>query len=524
MAYPNYKKGGYRNSYQSSTSQSAPRLSAADKYKDEGLMATVEFAKQDKATGKPFRIINLYNVDEESAQKIADAISKKHSVSWVDRSNHTHILAKVMESDFEDWMNEDLNAIQWILANKKYDDGKPYYNADVVRHLGDEIYTSYSMGDKEGAKELLGTTKSTAMDMWQKYLSTISDPKTLAQLQLYSRIFGNTQYGHLLSQRNVDLIRTVDPSATFVLTSTMWKKLFNRGVRANAKKLPMRIGLSSKRTATQQAFTAAKDKAGFSGYSDQDLSSQVAYGINLDALRDEDDGDTVPGYGYDVKDTYLLNGRADTFNTEMGLLNNLNGELNAAAIKDQQERNKDAQPIEGSEIMLKRTEKACSFMEKYCKEKEIYITSNSQDPSNKLADYLISYCKSMAASKANILRDDNARIYAENATQVTMILTQLGLDALKRFRSTYEYTKKEATALMTVVFDIAGALEENSQLNESLRSWIRDKHQFVKRFIKALYQIGCRIVPGKKNNEVDKDQQFKESFHRVYNKISKTVF
>ena len=251
-------------------------------------------------------------------------------------------------------------------------------------------------------------------------------------------------------------------------------------------------------------------------------------------------GITLRSVGYDVRDTYLLSGaKEDKWTSQIGLLNNLNGELNQAALRDRQERNLNRGNVEGDVEMMKRTEKACTWMEGYCKENGYNIHTQYQDASNKLADYLLSYCAANATKKANILREDNIRTYAENATQVTLILTQLAYNALSRFHSTYTYDKKEATALMNVVFGIAKKLEENSVITEGILSWLKDKAAFVKMFLKALRQIGCKVVNTKQNNMQEPEQQevnntevsneqsidsIKNQFNEMFERINKNYF
>lgn len=152
--------------------------------------------------------------------------------------------------------------------------------------------------------------------------------------------------------------------------------------------------------------------------------------------------------------------------------------------------------------MEKRTEKAADWMEKFCQDSGLSTKTSYKDAGNRLADYLLNYCTANATKRANILSEGNIRTYAENATQVTLIITNLGLNALSRFSRTYEYTKPEAVALMNVVFGIATKLGDNSILNEGIGAWFRDKIQFVKMFVKALKMIGCGI----KNEKVETPQ------------------
>ena len=183
--------------------------------------------------------------------------------------------------------------------------------------------------------------------------------------------------------------------------------------------------------------------------------------------------------------------------------------------------------------MRMRTDKACAWMEQYCQENGYDTKTNYQDSSNKLADYLLNYCSVGATKKANILSEGNIRTYAENATQIILILTKLGWDALSRFNKTYEYSKQEASALMNVVFGIAKKLEENSVITEGIFSWLKDKAAFVKEFLKALRQIGCSVVnkpveqpvaqPVPVNN-TKSIEDVRNNFMESFNRINKNYF
>ena len=261
----------------------------------------------------------------------------------------------------------------------------------------------------------------------------------------------------------------------------------------------------------------------------------MKYNIKLKANKSN--GGIIKRIGYDVKDTYLLSGaKEDKWTTEMGLLNNLTGELNQAAILNKQQRN--AEDIDVDTVMDKRTEKAADWMEKFCQNEGLNTKTLYKDAGNRLADYLLNYCTANATERANILSEGNIRTYAENATQVTLIITNLGLNALSRFNKTYEYSKPEAVALMNIVFRIARALETNSMISESIGTWFRDKIQFVKMFVKALKMIGCGIKKDNNNqpNVTDNNQispvlqnqltehTMREKFYNVFDRINKNLF
>lgn len=527
------------NFYPKTTYKKEP--SAADKYKNYKygqIAVTVQPTKLDIKSKQPYNVINLYNVDTKSANEIVERLkdTTKQRVTvnaWIDKEEPTHVQIKVRPSDFETWLDgSDLNAVQSVLI-------KGGYNPDEVKHLEDEIAIGFHSKVKEEVKQVHDKAGETAMDMWQNYLSKINDPVTRKQIELYSRVYRKVSYGNILSVKNTALIKSYDKGATFVLAPGKWKELFGRGIKRNAKPLPLYVYIN-KGKATNKDIEDAKKTAGWEETDDEDLSTQVKYNINMKANKTG--GFTLRYIGYDVRDTYLLSGaKEDKWSSEIGLLNNLSGELNAAAIQDRQKRN--VQPETSDTIMDKRTEKAATWMENFCKENGYNTSTNYQDASNRLADYLLSYCSANATKKANILSEGNIRTYAENATQITLIITKLGLSALSRFNKQYNYDKKEAAALMNVVFGIARDLEENSVVNEGILDWLRNKAAFVKMFMSALKQIGCSVVnkPEQQDNVQQQNNQpqqnnvdtmqngetienIRNNFNESFNRINKNYF
>ena len=539
MAYYNYN-------YNYKTSVKAPK--ATDKYKKNKvgtIVVTVQPGKGlDIKTKQPYKVINLYNVDAESAKAIVDRLNdetKNRTTrnAWIDKTEPTHVQIKVFDSEIDQWLDGgDLNAIQSVLLKSGN------YDTEEIMHLEDEIATGFYSKNWDKISTAHNEASENSMEMWQNYLSKINDPVTLEQIKLYSRVYGNTTYGHILSARNANLIRSYDSDATFVLRPSQWRE-FGRGVKRNAKPLPMYVWRPDRKI-TDKDFEDAKNSNGWEDTETEDLSMQVKKDIAMKANKSN--GRIVQAVGYDVRDTYLLSGmKEDPWTNQIGLLNNLNGELNRAAIADKEARGV-KEPENKDVEMEQRTERAANWMEEYCKESGYKVSTPFTDASNRLADYLLEYFKTNATKKANILKEANVNTYSENATQVTLILTRLAWGALSRFNRTYTYDKKEAAALMNVVFGIARKLEENSMLNEGVFGWLRDKVAFAKQFLQALKQIGCKVVDSKpednntaNNNaeeapaEVDADAEnnaqndtllegIKTEFSEFFNKINKQYF
>lgn len=535
MAYYNY------------ATRKPKQSNAAEKYKKNKvgtIVTTVQPGKGlDIKTKQPYKVINLYNVDKDSAQAIVDRLTDETKnrttrTAWVDKTEPTHVQIKVFDSEIDQWLDGgDLNAVQSVLLKSGN------YDTEEVMHLEDEIATGFYSKNREKINAAHNEAGENAMEMWQNYLSKINDPVTLEQLKLYSRVYGNTTYGHVLSIKNANLIRTYDKDATFVLAPSQWKK-FGRGVKRGAKPLPMYVWIPNNK-ATDKDFEDAKNQNGWEDTESDNLSLQVKNDIAMKANKSG--GITLRSVGYDVRDTYLLSGmKEDPWTNEIGLLNNLNGQLNRAAMVDKETRGV-KEPENKDVEMEQRTEKAANWMEQFCKEGGYDTSTPFTDASNRLADYLLAYCEANATKKANILSEGNIRTYAENATQVTLILTNLAWPALSRFNKTYTYDKKEAATLMNIVFGIARKLEENSVLNEGIFSWLRDKVAFAKKFLQALRQIGCKVVDNKNteqpadnnventpaeepvnnNTEAQDDtilEGIKNDFNNTFNKINQRYF
>ena len=527
---------------------------AADKYKNpknEKIVVTVQPGKIDLKTKQPYNLLNLYNVDVDSAKEIVARLSdpsKQRTTlkAWIDKTEPTHVCISVLQSQIDDWLDgSDLNSIQSILLKS----GK--YDNNEVKQLEDKIATGFVGQDKDKLKQIANDAMENSLTMWQKYLSKINDPIERKQIELYSRVYRIIKYvdengvernlGNILSAKNAALIRSYYPDATFVLGATLWRDVFNRGIKRGAKPIPYFM-LNTVGKGDVQSFQKAQAENGWGDKKKTEIPRGALNQIRMDAEEKGDGYHMV--WGYDVRDTYLLSGaKDDPFNTQEGLLNNLTGELNAIAKQKFKRNDNDKQIIDGEDEMKARTEKACLWAEQNLPQSGYTIKSSYQDASNKLADYVYTYCKDNATKKTRFLSETNVNTYAQNATKITLILTNLALDALSRFGATYEYSKPEAKALMSIVWVIASELEKNAVLTEGLYSWLTNKADFVKRFLKILKQIGCGIkntpytmnqsLQNPINNEEQPNSETKQqndidtvrnNFNNYFNKINKDYF
>lgn len=502
---------------------------AADQYKNweyGRLKVTVTPGKKSLKDSEPSSMVNIYNLEPQDAQDIITRLTtnpgKKTASAWVDKTEPSHITIKVYVKDFDAWLDGgDLNSIQAVL----YKSGK--YDNNEVAHLEDQIGSSFGGADFEKNKQLMSDATETAMDMWNRYLNTINDKDTMDALLKYKRMYSDegldSVLGIVLSVKNVDLIRSVNPDATFVTTKGNWEKMFGRGVVRNAKKCPYWVWIQN--DASDSAFSAAQDKTIWKGQQRSDLPPQVQREIEKLAQSEAGNGFFKVSIGYDVADTYLLDGaKEDKFNTTVGRANNLTGELNQAA-KDlvaQNNANQAAQQQQqtGQTDEEKRTEMAADYMRTNAQTLDI-TAKNSGDANKDLADMLYEYCLKGATNKAGILMNTNSSTYANNATRISLILTRLALPEISRFTAVHNYTKKEVASLMSVVYGAVSMLERNSKLNEGVMSWLKDKATFIKQFMKAFKSIGCKVVD---SNPQEQKPAIMEAFNNFYNRISADLF
>lgn len=533
------------NKYPKKNYNGANTQRAADKYKSEGLKVTVAPGKAGLANKEPSQNINIYNVDPEVANEIVSELIRLRDEegmatanAWVDKIDPTTVHIKVYTKDADKWVTgKDLNKVQSILyrANPyEYEKEQKVYNEKVNR-LKDTIGVGLQSGDRELANSLNKIAQESMISLWKKYLSTINDPVTMEQIKLYARVYrANNVYGAVLSIRNANLIRAVDPTATFVTTAGQWEKLFGRGVHYGAKPLPYYIWSPSSK-ASEKDIELAKQDTNWEETKTSDLSAQVLRALEIKA-SDGKNGLTIRKIGYDVKDTYLLNGQEENkWKDQIGLLNNLNGELNAHAQQHYNDNilkySEETKNIEGYGEMELRTKKVIEYMEANAADLGISV-SKSTDPNNKLADMVYEYCMNKVVEKANILNSANANVFAENATKVALIHTKLAWPSLKRFNQTYEYDEQEARSLMNIVFDLVRVMEVHSVLSEGVADWLKNKAAYFKFFLKTLRQIGCKVVKNKKENEnMDQNEEqnteiqneakmIKENFFNMLNRMN----
>ena len=240
------------------------------------------------------------------------------------------------------------------------------YDNDEVMKLTDVIGFKANTISKEDMDKLYKDAKVSEIDMWRNYLSTINDEKTRKVLELYSKIYGNTSYGHMLSLTNVMTIRNINPDATFVLGATSWKK-YDRGVKRGAKPYPL-WGAKPIKDASSADIKQAQETLGHELENFDDLSVAVKDAIikTAEQMASKSNFSMYRYLGYDIADTYRIHpNEDDPLTSKPSIISNITRELNQLA----QEAEASKTPI-GDEMkdehnkMMLRTERAAPEIEK----------------------------------------------------------------------------------------------------------------------------------------------------------------
>lgn len=254
-----------------------------------------------------------------------------------------------------------------------------------------------------------------AYQNWENMLQQLKDPAVKARLRRYfikQMNVGNA--GHVLSLANVQEIYDADPDATFVLEKHTWKEKYNRDVMENAPYVLV-TKPTNKRNLSKDDLDMSAINKGFSSFADAkkltNNSTQVAHKIKLDANGDSDYFQKVKMY--DVRYTIPpADPEMDVFTKEIGLLNNLKGEINDAAKKYNDEHNIDLnnnseEDVKQSEINNMKV--MCYALIKYCEKNNIECNTSlykKGDYSN-FVDYVMTLIINNKTHIFNIIRNED---------------------------------------------------------------------------------------------------------------------
>ena len=496
----------------------------------------VEIKVQDTKTGTG-KIITFFGIKRDDLVNVETKLKASNSDQNIKSffKKGPALIVVVDNDKIDAFIDSGLKTIQFVIVNSGN------YDGNGIAVLTDEVAFKCNKISDEEKKQLFADAEASEIEQWQNYLNSVNDPKTQEMLKLYSQIYGNTIYGHALSLKNAMTIRRIDPNATFVLGESSWVK-YGRGVKRGAKKYPL---FAMKEMKPDNAdLLQAQRILGHENSNYNDLSVTVKDAIYKKAgqIALEKNGGKFQFFkyiGYDISDTYRHSTNVDDpLYSKPGIISNVSYKLNQLAQDIESQKNNNLHnDIEGHDKMLEKTEKAVSIVEDLCNKSGIKINTNSSNPSVKLTDLLYDYYKPTIVSKGNILKDGNVSQFAEDAVQLTLLMNNIALDQLNRFKHSYIYTQKEAAALGPIIRRMVDAIGKGTA-NLSENVFNNNKEDFLIKYKQALKDLGIKVVKDKNENlsqetntvnaeeEINNNdiETIKENFYKVFNKINSDIF
>lgn len=329
----------------------APRrgLIRIDKCTTEELRSSV--------TGNKKECIMIYlgHVFSDGAQKLVDAIKAavpQHVISpAVNANGSSKVVLRVnidMKSEIPMVIPKLRDAIISVgdYAEKSVD--------TLCERLMDAVDSVVTSKDVE-------TANASRARNWKEMLERLKDPEVRKSLLAYqtTNAYGE-QYGHVLSANNVSQILSQCPTASFVTEASTWAKLFDRRVNPGA----------------QRIIVTKADNANYGKYLNQ-AAKMMGYDSYQDAKKNTNNSNQVMGririiagnlgggarnfydvIMYDVADTTPNDPNNDIWTREIGLSNNLTGELNRAAEEFDKSSNKSKEQMDKIKANREKIEKA----------------------------------------------------------------------------------------------------------------------------------------------------------------------
>lgn len=458
---------------------------------------------------EPIILITMLNIDPEDCVEIARKFSRVGHTLKVGvartRQNNTRdgVTFIVYNRSIKQWEEEDLEQILDFIGEFKNEDGTPKYFKDeeeknnLRQYVMNRVVTGSDLGD------YFSRAKENNIQLFNSFIEAESDEKIQEFIKRFQR-FGlsnslcselglNNAFGRILSVQNASLVlgsgkltgAGVQP--TFILTENIWRKMFNRVVNPNA--VPFYIWVPSNRIdinkRKEQQFTSKPYVAKGTNGEDveisktEDVLNTFFFGKKWNELSQQQKISAsvlcnfinpslcYPMAEFDVSDTTLIPGEKDVFNEEIGLANNLSGELNKAAedfVKMQNivaSEKKEEGGEDGEETIdafsaaeEQLNEYALKNINEYCQAKNIAY----KEVEGSVSLTIINALRTIAKPHISLKKEQNIAILVDDAVYAACLVMRICLDAVKTLKigkaqNEIEYSQyvKAFSELMNVI-------------------------------------------------------------------------
>jgi hypothetical protein len=466
-----------------------------------------------KKYGEPVFIVSMYNIDAHDVHELAARILKRGrtlnalTASTRDKRGKDGVTMVVPQKGLDMWKEEEIPFIIDFLKEKNIDkNGEIKYGSDedfenLRSYLQNKIFT------KKDVDSFLFNVSKNFSELLKTFMESENDEEVRAIIEAYARyniseeickdLNIDASYGHILSWTNVKTIMCSGRNATFILPEKTWKRCFGRLVKPTAK--PFFINVPSNKnwngkwknpTPLPYTYTDPKDGSTktvnisstedildifYEGQPYNELSTQQRFKVNTLA-NELNVRNTTRIPEYDVSDTVWdpkLN-PVDVFNEEIGLLNNLTGELNAKAKEDFNSKlNKQKSNLENPEetvdveetdakiaMEMHRTRYALKNLSAFAKKYGIHVSDGNGDITSAFVVTLFNAAKRLIPKKIGVTNPTEVERLANNIVYFICLYLRIGLKHIAGIRIPVKTDSSMLSEIDVVVAVLLNAIEK----------------------------------------------------------------
>lgn len=411
------------------------------------------------------------------------------------------------------------------LIDKIVDDIKSLnsYDSDSVNAFGDSLMDKIAQCPTEAD---IANSNSMIASNWKEMLTKLQDPNfRQLLLSFQTTVACKKRYGHVLSKKNIMKILSQCPTASFVTTAETWRDKFNRTIKPGAQKIIVNKSTNygnptwdaQNKSARAHGFQDLKDAKNATKNSVQTMGS-----IKIDANQGNCGFYKV--IMYDVADTIPPSNPADDIWTnDMGLLNNLNGTLNASAQAEedklnlQQGNTQAQQTTQPSTSLIVSMKKRRGVIEWLCKKKNI-PTVKSMSDEEFIIDGTYQYSKVMAKSLGYVTPQDIEKIALVSTIIVAVSsgINENNHKILSRGTNNLSYSDDDVMSIYTITDSIIPAMAK--KISESkLIEGMEGKKEFS---VDDILNMAIKRY-GLPEEQIEEQKKIKNDFIDLFNRMIK---
>jgi hypothetical protein len=440
-----------------------------------------------KKYNEPVFVVSLYNIEPQDVQDLAGLLPKRgktlacYPASTRELHGKDGVTMLVPQKKLQSWKETEIPfLIEFLKERNKSANGTPKYGEEqdfenLQKFLENRVWT---MADID--KSHFESTKNFS-EFLKRFLESENDDELNDMLSVYAR-YGISEemckdlnlpasYGHILSWRNVKAVIYSGRNATFILPEKTWRRLFGRLVKPDAK--PFFINVPSTKNwngkwknKTPLPYTYIDPDDGtyktinlsstedilntfYDGRPYDDLSSQQKMRVNTIA-NDLNVRNTTRIPEYDVSDTVWDPNLkpVDVFNEEIGLLNNLTGELNAKAKEDLENRladkknnkddNEDTVDVNLSDAKIAmstyKTKIAFKNLSDFARQKKVHVNDGNGDVSTAFVNTLRNVAEKLIPKRIGVTNKEEKDRLINNIIYLICRYLGIALSQVEGFR------------------------------------------------------------------------------------------